>query len=91
MAFGSVGTPHPSTNVGPHGCRELEREKRQSRLMLLPLLQAEADLRYLKRREESRKLEAQIMQDRPDWQVGSSVYQRADFVPETFLLKDLSN
>ena len=59
--------------------------------MLLPLLQAEADLRYLKRREESRKLEAQIMQDRPDWQVGGSVYQCADFVPETFLLKDLSN
>lgn len=59
--------------------------------MILPVLQAEADLRYLRRREESRRLESQIMKDRPDWRVGESVYHGSDtFIPETFLLKDLS-
>lgn len=67
----------------------MERERRQTRLNLLPLLQAEADLQYLARREASLRLEAEIMKDNPQWEVGQSVYHGKGYQHESFLLRDL--
>lgn len=59
---------------------ELEREARQARLALLPLLQAEMDAQEVRRRTEQLAWEAKVMADRPDWVVGQSVYM-ADSKP----------
>jgi hypothetical protein len=65
----------------------LEREKRQLRLQILPILQAEEDLTYLKAVEQTRKLEALATADDPTWEVGKPVYNLPN-VPLSIVLNE---
>lgn len=69
---------------------ELEREKRQARLALLPLLQAEVDLAYVQRVRESEALEAAIMKEHPEWQLQDTpiYHSTTRFAPRNFLVMD---
>lgn len=58
----------------------------QARSMLLPIIQAEDDLNFLRRLQRSKMLEEQVMKDVEAWRVGESVYHGDQFVPPTFLL-----
>lgn len=64
--------------TGVFNVSELEREKRQVRLQILPILQAEQDLEYLKAVERTRMLEAIATADDPSWEIDKSVYNRKD-------------
>jgi hypothetical protein len=66
--------------------RELDREKRQTRLMLLPLLKAEEDLEYLEKSRKSRIIEGEIMSSVEGWKVGEKPYHSARFVKDSVFL-----
>lgn len=68
--------------------KELDREKRQARMMLLPLFMAEGDLQYLEKVRKSHELEAKIMKDIPGWKVGEMPYHGDRFVRESILLSN---
>jgi len=53
----------------------LAAEKRMARIYILPLLQAEEDLRFLKLKEASDNAEREVMKNVPNWKVGESVYK----------------
>jgi hypothetical protein len=57
------------------GSRELEREKRQARFALMPLMLAEQDQREVAERTARLSAEAQAMSSVPGWVVGQSVYK----------------
>lgn len=61
--------------------RMLRQEKKEIRMALTPLLQAEEDARFVKQREEYYKWEADLMKDVPGWKVGHNVYKTRKFVP----------
>lgn len=71
-------------------CRELERETRQSRLMILPILQAESDLKYLFKRGESRRLEGELMKSNLELKSAEKLYHTDRHIPQTFFLQDFS-
>jgi len=54
---------------------EWKDERERARLHLIPLLQAEADRRYLRYRAARDKIEAEIMKDVPGWKVGEQLYK----------------
>jgi hypothetical protein len=56
-----------------------KREKMQARLAIIPLLQSEADLSYLRERSQKTRVEHQIMRDFPDWPTQLSHYRTLDF------------
>eukprot|EP00252_Welwitschia_mirabilis_P014416 TRINITY_DN31687_c0_g1_i1.p1 TRINITY_DN31687_c0_g1~~TRINITY_DN31687_c0_g1_i1.p1 ORF type:complete len:140 (+),score=23.79 TRINITY_DN31687_c0_g1_i1:110-529(+) len=60
---------------------QLKREKFAGRSAILPLLQAEEDLRFVKAWQAYLKEEAEIMKDVPGWKVGESVYNSGRWVP----------
>ena len=66
---------------------ELEREKRQIRLQILPIIQAEQDLEYVKAAERTRRLEAIATADDPTWDAGKSVYH-TPAVPLNIILNE---
>ncbi|KAJ8274068.1 hypothetical protein COCON_G00086930 [Conger conger] len=61
--------------------RRLRIEELESRIALLPLLQAEKDRRTLRIMRENLEEEARIMKDVPDWKVGESVFNTDRWVP----------
>eukprot|EP00126_Sphaerothecum_destruens_P003047 Sdes_comp16534_c1_seq1m5848 len=61
--------------------RKEKLEKTQARLMLVPLLQAEEDRRYLKRLKEIQEEERIIMKDVPGWDFNDKIYHTDRFVP----------
>eukprot|EP00177_Eucheuma_denticulatum_P006580 GFKZ01011977.1.p1 GENE.GFKZ01011977.1~~GFKZ01011977.1.p1 ORF type:complete len:144 (-),score=18.68 GFKZ01011977.1:65-496(-) len=61
--------------------RMLRQEKKEIRMALTPLLQAEEDARFVKQRDEYHKWEADLMSDVPGWKVGDNVYKTRNFVP----------
>lgn len=66
--------------------RMLRKEKREIRLAITPLLQAEEDARFVVQRDEYHKWEAEVMKDVPGWEVGKNVYKTRKFVPPTPIL-----
>ncbi|XP_032805881.1 NADH dehydrogenase [ubiquinone] 1 alpha subcomplex subunit 13 [Petromyzon marinus] len=54
--------------------RRLQIEELESRIAILPLLQAEQDRHVLQQVRENLEEEAKIMKDVPGWKVGESVY-----------------
>lgn len=68
-------------------CSELEREKRQIRLQMLPFIQAEKDLEYVKAVERTRRLEAIATADDPNWIPGQSSYNTKN-VPISVILDE---
>ncbi|XP_065060288.1 NADH dehydrogenase [ubiquinone] 1 alpha subcomplex subunit 13-like [Rhopilema esculentum] len=63
--------------------RQLEIERLEGRIALLPLLQAEQDRSILKQLKENYEEEALIMKDVSGWKVGESVYHTNRWVPPT--------
>lgn len=70
-------------NVGKTNNQRAEQklEDRRIRYTISPLLQAEADLEYMRREKEVIKKEAEIMQTVPGWIPGAGVYNSKRFVP----------
>uniref|UniRef100_A0A4W3HKM5 NADH dehydrogenase [ubiquinone] 1 alpha subcomplex subunit 13 n=1 Tax=Callorhinchus milii TaxID=7868 RepID=A0A4W3HKM5_CALMI len=60
--------------------RRLLIEELESRIGLLPLLQAEQDRRLLRLMRENLEEEAKIMKDVPGWKVGEGVYHTKRWV-----------
>lgn len=54
--------------------RNLRKEKREMRVAILPFLQAESDVLFLRQEAQVLAQERNIMQDIPGWNVGESVY-----------------
>ncbi|KAM7134667.1 NADH dehydrogenase [ubiquinone] 1 alpha subcomplex subunit 13 [Macrochelys suwanniensis] len=63
--------------------RRLLIEDLETRIALLPLLQAETDRRTLRLLRENLEEEAKIMKDVPGWKVGESVFHTDRWVPPT--------
>ncbi|XP_075063869.1 NADH dehydrogenase [ubiquinone] 1 alpha subcomplex subunit 13 [Mixophyes fleayi] len=63
--------------------RRLYIEDLETRVALLPLLQAESDRRILRVLRENLEQEAIIMKDVPGWKVGESVFHTERWVPPT--------
>ncbi|CAM9734196.1 unnamed protein product [Phaeothamnion confervicola] len=59
-------------------------EKREARVAIVPLLQAEADVSAVRRQRALLKEEEEIMGHIPGWKVGESVYKTGVWVPKTF-------
>uniref|UniRef100_A0A7R9U1N8 NADH dehydrogenase [ubiquinone] 1 alpha subcomplex subunit 13 n=1 Tax=Pinguiococcus pyrenoidosus TaxID=172671 RepID=A0A7R9U1N8_9STRA len=55
--------------------RRVKEETRNMRIALAPMLQFEADVAFLKQREEDLKKEAEVMKDVPGWEVGAPLYK----------------
>ncbi|ORX37617.1 GRIM-19 protein [Kockovaella imperatae] len=66
--------------------RELEREKKWSRIWLLPLLQAEMDRDIYRREQAALAREKIIMSDVPGWEAGKSVYNTQRYVPKQIVV-----
>ena len=75
-----------SFNFNDH--RELDREKRQARLALWPLLLAESDLAYLNKLEENQALEAEVMKDVPGWLSEPKIYRTDRYQRPVLYLSD---
>jgi NADH dehydrogenase (ubiquinone) 1 alpha subcomplex subunit 13 len=58
----------------------LKKEKKDIRLAIMPLLQAEEDARYVKERKEYIAWEQEIMKDVPGWNTDPNVYKLRSFV-----------
>ncbi|MEE6487940.1 hypothetical protein FKM82_015088 [Ascaphus truei] len=69
--------------------RRMQIEDLETRIALLPLLQAEADRRVLRLLRENLEEEAIIMKDVPGWKVGETVFHTDRWVTPT--LNDLYN
>ncbi|KAM3939388.1 NADH dehydrogenase [ubiquinone] 1 alpha subcomplex subunit 13 [Leptodactylus fuscus] len=69
--------------------RRLYIEDLETRVALLPLIQAESDRRTLRILRENLEQEAIIMKDVPDWKVGESVFHTDRWVAPT--LNELYN
>ena len=65
-------------NQGKAERRAWKTEARERRAYILPFLQAEEDVRYLRDRQKKLELERQIMRNVPDWEVGKSVFNNPD-------------
>ncbi|XP_064031280.1 NADH dehydrogenase [ubiquinone] 1 alpha subcomplex subunit 13 [Pogoniulus pusillus] len=63
--------------------RRLLIEELESRIALMPLLQAESDRRTLRMLRQNLDEEAKIMKDVPGWQVGESLFHTDRWVPPT--------
>ncbi|GBG71615.1 hypothetical protein CBR_g9031 [Chara braunii] len=61
--------------------RALKKEKMEARMAILPLIQAEEDVRYAKARQKALAEEEKIMQNVPGWKVGESVYNSGRWAP----------
>jgi len=57
-----------------HERRAWEEEKKAARQTLVPLLQAEEDLRWCRAKKEQVELETLLMENVPGWQVNENVY-----------------
>mmetsp|Transcript_10366 Transcript_10366/g.12129 ORF Transcript_10366/g.12129 Transcript_10366/m.12129 type:complete len:155 (-) Transcript_10366:145-609(-) len=66
---------------GNHKRREIKTEKHAARQTLVPLLQAEEDMRFHMLNQEFLKLEASVMKDVPGWEVGKNVYHSGKWYP----------
>lgn len=62
-------------------------EKRDARVALAPVLQAEEDRRYLAVRERALVVEAHIMAAVPGWKAGASPYNSGRWAPPALGLK----
>lgn len=62
--------------VGQHNQRrrEVDRDERERRISMLPFLQAEADVEFLRENEKVLEQERKIMKDVPGWVVGEKTY-----------------
>jgi NADH dehydrogenase (ubiquinone) 1 alpha subcomplex subunit 13 len=56
-------------------------ESRESRLAIIPLLQAESDLRTLQQEIDDTRIEAAIMKDVKGWEVGKNPYKSGVWMP----------
>ena len=54
--------------------RRLKEEKRQARINIVPVLQAEEDIRFVRERREELENEKELMKNVPGWEVGASPY-----------------
>ncbi|XP_072524755.1 NADH dehydrogenase [ubiquinone] 1 alpha subcomplex subunit 13 [Salminus brasiliensis] len=61
--------------------RRLQIEDLETRIAILPLLQAEQDRQMLKMLRENLEEEAIIMKDVPGWKVGENVFHTTRWVP----------
>ena len=52
----------------------LKEEKRQARINIVPVLQAEEDIRFVRERREELENEKELMKNVPGWEVGASPY-----------------
>ncbi|KAJ0392973.1 hypothetical protein P43SY_009107 [Pythium insidiosum] len=62
--------------VGQHNKhqREVKRDERERRVAMLPFLQAEADVEFLKEQEKVLEEERKIMKNVPGWTAGERTY-----------------
>ncbi|KAA8491730.1 NADH dehydrogenase ubiquinone 1 alpha subcomplex subunit 13-A [Porphyridium purpureum] len=63
--------------------RKLKKERMAIRENITPFLQSESDVEFVVQSEEFLRKEAEIMKNRPKWQVGKNVYYTKDFVSPT--------
>merc|ERR1712010_436115 len=66
-----------------HKKRDWKKEKLQSRMNIMPILQAEEDIRFVQAQKEALKLEEKIMKDVPGWTVGEKPYKTRWMPPNT--------
>ena len=59
-------------------------EKREGRMALVPLLQAEEDVRFLRARLDSLEKEAAVMKGVKGWKVGESPYKTTWLPPTSY-------
>lgn len=60
--------------------RALRAEKKQVRLAIMPLLQAEEDERYMREKKTYGEWEKETMKDVPGWDADSNVYKTRSFM-----------
>lgn len=77
---GIMGVSIWMTGRGNQHRRALKKEKQQAQLNIIPLLQAEADLAYVKEKRANLEEEAKLMKNVPGWKVGESVYNTGKWV-----------
>uniref|UniRef100_A0A7S2Z899 NADH dehydrogenase [ubiquinone] 1 alpha subcomplex subunit 13 n=1 Tax=Chloropicon laureae TaxID=464258 RepID=A0A7S2Z899_9CHLO len=70
-----------------HQRRDWKREKLQARMDIMPVLQAEEDVRFVEAQQKAWNLEAKIMKDVPNWKVGERPYKTRWMPPNTGLIK----
>jgi len=70
-----------------HKRRDWKREKLQARMNIMPVLQAEEDLRFVAAQKKAWDLEAKIMKDVPNWKVGERPYKTRWMPPNTGIIK----
>lgn len=52
------------------------KERRESRMAILPYLMVEQDVAMQALIDENKKEEAEVMKDNPNWTVGEAIYSR---------------
>ena len=60
-----------------------ENGRRLARAALIPLLQAEEDVRYVIAKRAADEKEAELMSGVPGWKVGASVFNSGAWMPPT--------
>lgn len=73
------------TGLGNRERRGVKLERRERRAAMIPFLQAEEDVRYVRDHAEFVDVERRIMKDVPGWEAGKSVYLTRDWFPPTEL------
>mmetsp|Transcript_10746 Transcript_10746/g.18975 ORF Transcript_10746/g.18975 Transcript_10746/m.18975 type:complete len:129 (-) Transcript_10746:54-440(-) len=61
--------------------RKMKLDKRLRRAAIIPFLQAEEDVRYLRERAAVLDIEGRAMAAVPGWEVGKSVYNTREWFP----------
>ena len=66
-----------------HKRKDWKREKLQTRMELMPVLQAEEDIRFIEAQKEAWSLESKVMKDVKGWSVGEKPLKTRWLPPST--------
>lgn len=61
--------------------RAYKKEKLDARIAVLPLIQAEEDMRFVEQMKKNLEEEARVMASVPGWKVGENVYHSRRWMP----------
>lgn len=70
-----------------HKRKDWKREKLRARMDIMPILQAEEDIRFVEAQKKAWELEAKIMKGVPDWKFGERAYKTRWMPPNTGIIK----
>lgn len=70
-----------------HKRKDWKKEKLRARMDIMPILQAEEDIRFVEAQKKAWKVEANVMKDVPNWKVGERPYKTRWMPPNTGIIK----